>query len=275
MIERRSLSPVLVISFLIFLAFLSFKIEILFKDPKLQTHPKDPLYRLIGSVKEVFGDTVFMKADSYFHGGVNTELLKEYREHAHESGAHRDDEEDERAFKRTFTDWIYRINSRIKITEHKHLKGDESKEILPFLILSVKLDPYNIPAILTTAHWIDKNFNKTDEAINLLKEGAQNNPESWEIFYQLGLVYFQRKNDVKNCIHSLEEALGLMDDKVASGIDRRLAWYTLGEAYSKENSNKKALAAYKKALELFSADENLPLRSIIFQKIQSLSSDQA
>ena len=32
--------------------------------------PADPLSHFVGSAKEAFGDTLFLKADAYFHGGV-------------------------------------------------------------------------------------------------------------------------------------------------------------------------------------------------------------
>ena len=89
---------------------------------------KDPLYRLIGSVKEVFGDTAFLKADSYFHGGVDTGLL---RHETIENEAHGPEANERDTFKKAYTDWVYKINSQVKVLEHRHLQGEETKEILP------------------------------------------------------------------------------------------------------------------------------------------------
>ncbi len=265
------LASLTIFVWLILLTLLSSQIEQSLASACFQTHPKDPLYRLIGSVKEVLGDTAFLKADSYFHGGVNTGLLKQYHEHLNDLEDH-DDEKDEQAFKSSFTDWIFKINSQIKVTEHKHLKGNESKEMLPFLLLSTKLDPYNVPAILTTAHWIDHTFGKTDDAIHVLKQGSENNPGSWEIFYQLGLIYFDRKNDFSQSVPCFEKAVSRMNEKNSAKFERRTAFYHLAESYSKKGLREKALSAYKEMLGLFDDNENLPLRLIISGKIKALSS---
>ena len=228
-------------------------------------YSRDPLTRLFGSVTEAFGDTAFLKASSYFHGGVSPELL-----HPGEGlGQKEDDEKD--SFKKPFTDWIYKINSQIHVTEHRHLHGEETREILPFLELATKLDPYNVPAILTTAYWIDAYFGKTDQAIEILKKGEKDNPGSWEIDYQLGFLYFRRRNNYAESVPCFEKSLSKMTAENSQKTDHRTALFYLAESYSKENMDEKALAAYQKALALFGGSENLALKTAISEKIRAIS----
>ena len=50
---------------------LAFFIQTQVTEAEVRTaEPADPLSRFIGSAKEAFGDTLFLKADAYFHGGV-------------------------------------------------------------------------------------------------------------------------------------------------------------------------------------------------------------
>ena len=144
---------------------MAFQIERHLFNPAMGGPSKDPLYLLLGSAKEAIGDTFFLKANSYFHGGVDMDLLQHEGIEEEDHGPKGLERE---TFKKTYTDWVYKINSQIKVLEHIELRGEETKEILPFLMAAVKLDPYNISAILTTAYWIDSYFKKTDSAIEIL-----------------------------------------------------------------------------------------------------------
>lgn len=229
---------------------------------------KDPLYLLLGSAKEAIGDTFFLKASSYFHGGVDMDIIR------HENDFNTKETQEahhEESFKKDYTDWVYKINSRIKVMEHRHLEGDETKEILPFLELAVKLDPYNVQAILTTAYWLNGYFGKTDAAIDVLRQGLEKNPDSWEICYQLGLSLFKYKKDYADSAVYLESSLKKMDLANSNQIDHRMAYYYLGEAYLNQGEKAQALGAYQKALSYFAETENHSIKSVIQEKIKSLT----
>src|SRR5262245_48323789 len=80
--------------------------------------PGDPLSRLIGSAEEAVGDTLFLKADSYFHGGV-TEHYDDNSPADISKQGHIDDDE-EAASKVAPADWIARINAEVGAHEHRH-----------------------------------------------------------------------------------------------------------------------------------------------------------
>ena len=236
-------------------------------NPAVSGYSKDPLYLLLGSAKEAIGDTFFLKANSYFHGGVSINLIQ------HENMVESEDRETEahETFKKAYTDWVYKINSQVKVMEHIHLQGEETKEILPFLTTAVKLDPYNVPAILTTAYWLNSYFKKTDAAIEMLKQGLKDNPDAWEICSHLGLNYFKFKKNYAESAAYFKKSLEKMDKNNSNEIDHRDAYYYLAESYANQGLNRQALEAYQSALSNFSEKENLPVKSRIMQKIKSLS----
>ena len=268
MIEKQR--TVLFFSFwLLAMGLMAAQIEkhLFYLQPSKQTN--DPLTLLLGSAKEAIGDTFFLKASSYFHGGVDVDLIKREEVFGHEEREGEGLDPDE--FKKSYTDWVYKINSRIKITEHRHLQGEETKEILPFLSAAVKLDPYNVTAILTTAFWLESYFKKADAAIEVLTQGLKDNPDSWELRYHLGLNYFKNKKNYAESAGYFEEALAKMDTENSSAFDRRDAVYYLAESYLNEGLKNKALEEYKKALTYFGETENLSVAAAIRDKIRGLS----
>lgn len=233
-------------------------------------HSKDPLYLLLGSAKEAIGDTFFLKASSYFHGGVDTDLIQ--HEDAFGSGQeHEGEETPHESFKKSTTDWVYQINSQVKVMEHRHLKDEETKEILPFLKTAVAFDPYNVSALLTTAYWLNNYFKKTDAAIEVLSRGLKDNPDSWEIPYHLGMNYFKYKKDYAQSSAYFTQCLKKMSSESSTVIDRRTAYYYLAESCMRQGLKKEANEAYRKALGYFNESENLPLKFRILEKIKTNS----
>ena len=151
--------------------------------------PSDPLSRLVGSAKEVFGDTLFLKADSYFHGGA------EHENHHDDTAAQVEKEGELEGKTEVPQDWIARINHEVGANDLVHLAKDKRREMLPFFALSTSLDPYNVEAILTTAFWLEREFEKPGDALQVLKKGAQDNPDSWEIENALGRFYMKRSDN--------------------------------------------------------------------------------
>lgn len=143
----------------------------------------DPLFLALGSAKEAVGDTLFLRADEYFHGGV---LEKNH----HDESAEDVEREgilppENGAAPVVQGDWIDGINRQIHATQEKHLEKEKRKEMLPFFKWATELDPHNIEAILTTAFWLDKEFDKPGEAMALLETGVRDNPTSWELESEL------------------------------------------------------------------------------------------
>lgn len=238
-------------------------------DPGFLKHRSgDLLYQLIGGAQEVVGDTFFMKADSYFHGGASRSFSAEEEQHFHETEKH-SQENHEEATAVESSDWIATVNRQVRVTQHRHLTESEIKEILPFLNLSVKLDPYNVEAILATAYWLEKHLNKTDEALEVLKQGLKSNPTSWQMNYRMGLIYFKTKGLAAQSTQYFEEALRQMEDP--GSPEAAEPAYFLAEAYAAQNRNEEALPAYQKALTLFTDQKSVAIKQIIRDKIRQIS----
>lgn len=171
---------------------------------------QDPLYELIGSAKEAVGDTFYMKADEYFHGGVR-EKFEEKRSAAAHDGFVEAEEQHHYGEKETPEDWIERVNQQIGFTKHYHLKGEEIKEMLPLLAGAVDMNPHNLEAVLTTAYWLSSQLGQADEALRVLEEGLKNNPDSWALHKQAADIFYRKKSDPATAKVYYEKALLLLE----------------------------------------------------------------
>jgi tetratricopeptide (TPR) repeat protein len=94
------------------------------------------------------------------------------------------------------------------VSQHTHLteKGTNApKEILPWLELSARLDPKLIESYTVGAYWL-RELHKDSEAEQFLREGLRQNPQSYEIMFELGRGYFD-KRDYDRARNVLEMAL--------------------------------------------------------------------
>lgn len=124
-------------------------------------------------------------------GHVHTEAC------GHDHGAA--DPEDEHmkamAFLREPRDWIEAFGRRFMITEHKHLAGGTEREMLPFLKLSAQMDPHRIETYTVAAYWLRRTLGRVDEAEEFLRAGLKANPQSYEILFELGRLYYENRQD--------------------------------------------------------------------------------
>ena len=226
--------------------------------------PVDPLSRFIGSAKEAFGDTLFIRADSYFHGGVP-------HEHHHDDSAVEVEKEGALGFETEEApgDWIARINHDIQTHELIHLTKAKRVEMLPFFVLSTSLDPHNIEAVLTTAFWLEREFDRPEDASQLLKKGVLDNPDSWEIDSALGQFYFRRKKYVQAEEH-LRAALKKLGTAPIENYKHMDLYYYLAEGCLAQGKKIEALEAYRAAVRFFDEKITPFLRSSIRNKITEL-----
>jgi tetratricopeptide (TPR) repeat protein len=140
-------------------------------------------------------------ADAYFHSGfyptifdtAKTEERTHISEVAHEQG--QEHEEHEETFLGQPKDWIERFGRHFYPTVHTHLSGANVQEILPFLKLSAEMDPNRIDTYITTAYWLRTSLKRPEEAEQFLRQGLRANPDSYEIYLELGRVYFYNKRE--------------------------------------------------------------------------------
>jgi len=180
---------------------------------------QDALFRFVGSAKEAIGDTLFLKADSYYHGGAEMHYEETHEDLEKEGHVEHAEEEHARA-EEAASDWIAGINHKIKSYEHYHLAKMEQKEMLPFFALATSLDPHNVEAILTAAYWLDSHLGKTDAAIETLLKGEKSNPDAWEIDDSLAKIYSKKKDyriAEQFCLTAIQKAERKGEDKETLG----------------------------------------------------------
>lgn len=192
---------------------------------------RDPLERLIGTAKEAVGDTLFLRADTYYHGGSTPEEDAAY----HEDRVH------------GAADFISRIGKDVRAHEHSHLGSDLQKEMLPFLSAAVHLDPYNVEAALSTAYWLHRKLGKPEHAERVLLASRAANPRAWEIDRELGQVRRTLGRPHEAAV-DLRSSLGKAAGLELEAYELRELHFLLGEALFEAGDVPGARAAYERAL---------------------------
>jgi tetratricopeptide (TPR) repeat protein len=156
---------------------------------------------LFGDGRRLFANQFFTMADVYFHSGYYPSVfdLREegQKEIVAESHGHTDSPEDE--IKEDFLgkpkDWIDRFGRHFRVTEHTHLERGNEREILPWLRLAADMDPQKIETYTVGSFFMSQHLNQPREAEAFLREGLRNNPNSYEILFELGRVYDENDHD--------------------------------------------------------------------------------
>jgi tetratricopeptide (TPR) repeat protein len=190
----------------------------------------DILSVLMGDSRRMFANHFFIKADAYFHSGFYPTVFDDRQAFqtahmAEDSGTVGGrNTGDETGFLGKPRDWIDAFSRQFFPSEHTHLDqrgaqgrsgatgdlGESSgvREILPWLRLSADLDPNRVETYTVTAYWLRERMGKVDEAEKFLREGLRENPNSFEILYELGRVYAENRNDPARARNLWQAALG-------------------------------------------------------------------
>ena len=188
-------------------------------------HQSDNFFNLLlGDSSRIFANSSYVEADAYYHSGYyptifdNNEAFKTPHM-AEDSGTVAGQNKNEEALESTFMgpprNWIDAFGRHFIPNRHTHLDeggptGDLStshkvEEILPWLKLSAELDPDNVQTYTVTAYWL-RRLHKDGEANQVLFEGLRNNPDSYEILYELGRLYDESYHDTNRAQNVWEAA---------------------------------------------------------------------
>jgi hypothetical protein len=157
-----------------------------------QKSDSDPLAILFGDVRMLIGRRMVGKADEYFHGGVtdiDCSLEHDHHDHAHD---HHDDhdlqdipdfQDDHEAVR---APWRF-VTRAIRLPSiERHLEGESSREILPWLWAALRVDSGNVSAYANAAYVLDALYGDKDKALAVIEEGRKTNPDSSELEFQKG-----------------------------------------------------------------------------------------
>ena len=157
---------------------------------------------LLGDGRRIFANQAFVEADVYFHSGYYPSVFDQSqapKDSRHMTATEGSTEAEEHEKKMNFLgpprDWIERFGRHFLISAHTHLAAGKEREILPWLKLSAELDPQRVDTYTVAAYWLRKQLGKPADAEQFLREGARNNPGSYEILFELGRLYQENYHD--------------------------------------------------------------------------------
>jgi tetratricopeptide (TPR) repeat protein len=180
---------------------------------------------VLGDSRRMFANSFYVKADEYYHSGYYPTMFDDNAAFqtthmAADTGAVNDKNHgDEHGFLGPPRNWIDAFGRNFFPDRHTHLdeggpaddlSGSEKVgEILPWLKLSADLDPDNVQTYTVTAFWLRMRMNNVKEADAILHEGLRNCPDSYDILFELGRLYYESYHDLDRARNVWEEGVRL------------------------------------------------------------------
>jgi len=194
----------------------------------------------LGDSRQLLARHFILKADSYFHNGYAPSIFdhKDGADGSHMAGGEAEGEESYLGKPKDFLDAFGRNFFPSRHThlghheEEKHGVGEkdehhgdgeepesesesDEREILPWLKLSLRLDPKRVDTYVVAAYWLRTSLKKVDEAELLLREGLQNAPGNPELLFELGRVQLDERHDVERARNLWELAVKSWSEQAA------------------------------------------------------------
>ena len=159
-----------------------------------------PLAGLLGEARQTVADYFYVQADVYFHSGYYPSIFDQARQtEVKESDVSHPEETNappEEGFLGPPQDWIDRFSRHFRPARHTHLRGEAVAEMLPWMQLSADLDPHRVQTYIVTSYFLRNYLGKLDDARQFLRSGLRANPDSVELQYELGRLYFENYKDL-------------------------------------------------------------------------------
>ena len=163
----------------------------------------------LGDASRLFANQFFVEADAYFHSGFYPSIYDNQQSFktphiAEDSGAMKGrNTGDETRFLAPPRNWLEAFGREFYPTVHTHLSegganGEEGAdtvgEILPWLKLSMELDPNYVQTYIVTAYWL-RRMGNIDDSEQVLREGLKANPGNPRLLFDLGRLFFHGRHD--------------------------------------------------------------------------------
>jgi len=87
------------------------------------------------------------------------------------------------------------------------------------LRLSAELDPQRIETYTVAAYWLRLRLGRVKEAEQFLREGLRNNPDSYQILFELGRLYYENYHEIDRARNVWDLALKKWDTQEPSKKD--------------------------------------------------------
>ncbi len=130
--------------------------------------------------------------------------------------------------------WIVQMDRWWHDGQHEHL--------INMTYFLIAFDPTNIEAY-ENAGWLLWSSDRDDEAIALYERGVRNNPDRYDLYYEIGQYYYIRKKDYAKALPYLEQAIKFPCEW--------FVWNTLGHVYANLGQKQKAVETWQELLRRF------------------------
>ena len=181
------------------------------------------LNTLLGDGRHLFANQFFVQADVSFHSGYYPSIFDQAnrpKDTSHLTAKEGEPAAEEHERQMNFLgpprDWIERFGRHFIITEHTHLQGSREAEILPWLKLASELDPQKVETYTVAAYWL-RDLGKINEAERFLRQGLLNNPDSYDILFELGRLYYENSHDAARARKIWDLALRRWSEQQSAG----------------------------------------------------------
>lgn len=165
----------------------------------------DIMVQVLGGTADFAAEKAYREADIYFHAGQNegceASISGNHKEH------HDDDHDSHEAVEQStlpLMGLIKHLHGESAPKKHRHLEGDEEKEVLPWFIAAVRLNPRHIEAWRTGAYWFYRMGN-VPKAEKFIADAISHNPNDYRLYLDQGILEFRAKR-WQNAVRSLELA---------------------------------------------------------------------
>ena len=245
-----------------------------------KNYSSDSLNAVFGSTKKALSSYFYDKADLYFHRGI-AEGVAEHQEHEkaiimhdnHDCEHHNDEnleithEKPKFEPRNPIANFYTRMATATVPSGHFHRTGEESKEILPWIYLAIKIDPSNDELYRTLAYWLQQSLGREDLSSQMLDIAQQNLPYNPSVKLEQGMILLRNNDDVA-ALQKFEAALKFMNLQPEEEREPYLKANILLEIaviYEKQGRKEEALELYQQIHQLF------PSRQSTINKIKALT----
>lgn len=172
-------------------------------EPRFSVNARDAhgngdfLTAFLGESGRLFANQFAAKADAYYHRGNYPSIFELGARRTPHPGEEESTNSPPETPATNAMTWIERFGSHFTPPPPKNFgTTNDSEETLPWYRLSLELDPHNIQNYCTAVFVLRNKLGKSAEAERILHDGIRENPNSYELLYYLGLVYYEDRHDV-------------------------------------------------------------------------------
>jgi len=144
----------------------------------------DILMQVLGGTADLASDAAYKEADVYFHGGVTGGCPHEDKDHCEDEAAHNHAMPADLPLMGV----VERLHSATAPTIHRHLQGRDERELLPWFMAAVRLNPHNIEAWRTGTYWFYRTGD-TKQAESFITDAIRANPNDYRVYMERGVLH--------------------------------------------------------------------------------------